>query len=229
LAIGSPTPNGNQNRIAYSSDGMTWTLSTYNSDNQISGFSCIAYNGSYFLAGGYNRISKSSDGNTWTDVNVSSSLGYVKSITWNGRIWVAAGSNVYPLGYSTDGVSWTVATSANSLTNSGIVVVYNGTNFLAGCVGLYSLVSSIDGINWVGVMLSSNYTYFPGTISDITWNGSSWYVSCQTNNRTSPKIAYSSDLVNWTKCDSANSLFNSIQSVYTITSRNRKNYIGTYL
>jgi hypothetical protein len=208
---------------------MNWTLSTYNSDNHIAGFVCIAYNGSYFLAGGPNVIAKSSDGITWTEANVTSSLGFVLSLAWNGRLWVAGGSNAYPIAYSTDGVSWTVATSATSLINSGSVIVYNGTKFLAGGTGIYRLISSVDGINWVGVMLYTNETYLPGSISDITWNGIYWFVSCKTNNKTDPKIAYSSDLVNWSKCDSANTLFNSIQEVNTITSRNRKNYISTYL
>jgi hypothetical protein len=214
-----------QNRFAYSSDGMNWTLSPYTSTS----FACIAYNGSYFLAGGYNVIAKSSDGITWNDVNVESSLGFVLSLAWNGRLWVAGGSNAYPIAYSTDGESWTVATSATALTSSGRVVVYNGTKFLSGGTGIYELISSVDGINWVGVMLSTNETYLPGTISDITWNGIYWFVSNQTNNKTDPKIAYSSDLVNWTKCDSANTLFNSIQDVNTITSRNRKNYISTFI
>jgi len=229
VAIGAPTLESNGNRFAYSSDGMNWTLSTYNADNHVVIFYCIAYNGTYFVAGGYNRIAKSSDGNTWTDVSVSSSLGAVQSITWNGRLWVAAGFDVYPIGYSTDGVSWTVATSATGLINSGNTVVYNGTKFLAGGVGNYRLISSIDGINWVGVMLYTNETYLPGSITDITWNGTYWIVTNQANNTTDPKIAYSSDLVNWTKCDSANTLFNSIYRVNTITSRNRKNYINTYL
>jgi hypothetical protein len=113
--------------------------------------------------------------------------------------------------------------------NTASVVVYNGTKFLAGGVGNYRLISSIDGINWVGVMQTINETYLPGVITDITWNGTYWIVTSQVNNTTDPKVAYSSDLVNWTKCDSANKLFSSITSVYTITSRNRKNYISTYL
>jgi len=228
LAIGATTSQNAPNRIAYSSDGMNWTLSTYNSDNHVGIFNSIAYNGSYFLAGGFNYIAKSSDGITWTEASVTSSLGFVKSLAWNGRLWVATGTNAQPIGYSNDGVSWNVANLVG-LINSGSVVVYNGTKFLAGGTGVYSLVSSVDGINWVGVMLYNNETYLPGTITDITWNGISWYVSCQTNRKTDPKIAYSSDLVNWSKCDSANTLFNTIQDVNTITSRNRKNYISTYL
>ena len=229
VAIGSPSVNDGENRIAYSSDGMNWTLSTYNSDNHVAGIACVAYNGSYFLAGGFNYISKSSDGITWTDVSVTSSLGYVLSITWNGRVWVAVGSNAYPVGYSTDGVSWTVATSATGLINSGTTVVYNGTKFLAAGVGVYKLISSVDGINWVGVMLYSNNTYLPGGISDITWNGTYWIVTCETNNVTDKKIAYSSDLVNWYSSTSGNTLFNAITSVRAITSRNRRNYISAYL
>jgi hypothetical protein len=70
VAIGAPSVNDNQNRVAYSSDGMNWTLSTYNSDNHVAGIACVAYNGSYFLAGGYNYISKSSDGITWNNLIV---------------------------------------------------------------------------------------------------------------------------------------------------------------
>lgn len=227
VAIGSPSTSDGVNRIAYSSDGMNWTLSTHNSDNHVLFFACVAYNGSYFLAGGFNYIAKSSDGITWIDIGVEGSLGAVNSITWNGRLWVAAGNNAQPIGYSYDGVSWSVANLVG-LINSATVVVYNGTKFLAGGVGVYNLVSSINGINWVGVMLDSNETYLPGSISDITWNGTYWIVTCETNNVTDKKIAYSSDLVNWYSSDSGNTLFNAITSVKTITSRNRKNYISTF-
>jgi len=216
------------NRVAYSSDGMNWTLAAYNSDNEISRFFCIAYNGSYFLIGAFNRIIKSSDGITWTNVDVTNILGAVISITWNGNIWVAAGNNSHPIGYSYDGVTWNYSTSADLIINSGNTVVYNGTLFLAAGVGVYKLISSKDGINWTGVMLSTEETYLPGSISDITWNGTYWIVTNNTNDVTDPKIAYSSNLINWYKADSANTLFNRVQYVNTITSRNRKNYKFIY-
>ena len=112
--------------------------------------------------------------------------------------------------------------------NSGYTVVYNGTLFLAGGVGQYKLISSKDGITWTGVMLYSNETYLPGSISDITWNGTYWIVTCSTNDVTDPKIAYSSNLTTWYKADSANTLFNTVNYVNTITSRNRKNYNFVY-
>jgi len=226
IATGSPDTNSGLNRIAYSSDGMNWTLSTYNSDNHVGLFSCVAYNGSYFLAGGFNYIAKSTDGISWTDVIVQGSLGSVNSITWNGKLWVAVGYNAQPIGYSTDGVSWNVANLVGLL-NAASVVVYNGTQFLAGGLGIYKLVSSKDGINWSGVLLYDNI-YLPGSISDITWNGTYWIVTNETNSVTDAKIAYSSDLVNWYSSTSGNTLFNSITPVLAITSRNRKNYISTY-
>jgi hypothetical protein len=112
--------------------------------------------------------------------------------------------------------------------NAGFVVVYNGTTFLAAGVGVWRLISSFDGINWTGVMLFSDYTYFPGSITDITWNGRYWIVTSSTNNLTDPKIAYSSDLINWTSSISGNTLFNNVSSVNAITSRSRKNYINAY-
>ena len=78
VAVGQVNPESSVNRIAYSSDGMNWTLSTYNSNNHVGSFNCLAYNGSYFLAGGVNSIAKSTDGINWTDVDVTSTLSYVK-------------------------------------------------------------------------------------------------------------------------------------------------------
>jgi hypothetical protein len=77
-------------------------------------------------------------------------------------------------------------------------------------------------------MLYNNETYLPGSISDITWNGTYWIVTNKTNNNTDHKIAYSSDLVNWYSSTSGNTLFNDIQNINTITSRNRKNYINAF-
>ena len=134
LAIGVVNTDTYINRVAYSSDGS------------IGSFSCIAYNGSYFLIGGFNKIAKSSDGITWTSVDVTNIVGYVKSITWNGKIWVAAESNRYLIGYSYDGETWNYSPSAYTIMNSGYTVVYNGTLFLASGVGLYKLISSKDGI-----------------------------------------------------------------------------------
>jgi hypothetical protein len=228
VAIGINDSENYVSRVAYSSDGMNWTLAAFNSDNGISGFFCIAYNGSYFLIGAINRIMKSSDGITWTNVDVTNILGAVRSITWNGNIWVAGGNNTHPIGYSYDGVTWNYSTSADLIINSGNTVVYNGTLFLAGGTGLYKLISSKDGINWTGVMLDTDETYLPGSISDITWNGTYWIVTNSTNDVTDPKIAYSSNLINWYKAGSANKLFNRVQDVNAITSRNRKNYRFVY-
>jgi hypothetical protein len=216
-------------RIAYSYDGMNWTLSTYNNDNHISIITCVAYNGSYFLAGCLDHISKSSDGITWTDVNVHSIIGSVNSITWNGHLWVAVGvNNIYNIAYSENGTTWTPATSAVPLINSGYVVAYNGNTFLAGGEGVNILISSHDGINWTAVMPTINEKYFPGSITDITWNGTFWIVTCATNHLADPVIGYSSDLVNWTSSISGNTLFNDTQRINSITSRNRKNYIRTF-
>jgi hypothetical protein len=213
--------SNDQSYVATSSDGMHWDRRENISIN------CIAYNGSYFIGGGTNIIYKSTDGITWTNVNVANILGFVNSVTWSGKVWVATGTNASPIGYSYDGVTWTQV-STNGLINAGFVVVYNGTTFLAAGVGVWRLISSFDGINWTGVMLTSNYTYFPGSITDITWNGRYWIVTNATNNLTDPKIAYSSDLINWTSSISGNTLFNNVTSVNAITSRSRKNYINAY-
>ncbi len=207
-------------QVAYSTDGMNWTLSPYAG----AGYGCVAYNGSYFLAGGFNIIGKSTDGITWTEVSVSGQLGNVNSITWNGNIWVATGSNAYPLGWSTDGETWNIP--SQTLINSGSTVSYNGTIFLAAGVGVYKLVYSNDGVNWNPVNVST--TYIPGNITDMTWTGIYWIITSTTNNKKDPKVAYTSDLINWNLATEANNLFKKTSYVKTITSRNRKNYYLAY-
>jgi hypothetical protein len=227
VALGAVNNTSPPNRVAYSSDGMNWTLSTYNADNHVGFFSSVAYNGSYFIAGGFNHIAKSTDGITWTDVDVTSIIGAVSSVTWNGRIWVASGSNTSnAFAYSSNGSTWTAVNTG--LMNSSSVVVYNGTQFLAAGTGYYRLASSRDGINWSGVMSYDNYDYLPGSITDITWNGIYWIVTTTDDSFHGKKIAYSSDLVNWTNSTSAGKIFDDVQYLNTVTSRNRKNYISTF-
>jgi len=219
-------PDSLINRIAYSSDGMNWTLSTYNSNNHVVGFNCVAYNGSYFLAGGYNYIAKSTDGITWTDVNVSTILGAVLSITWNGSVWVGVGSNANPVAYSPNGVTWTVANTIGLL-NSANTVVYNGTIFLVAGNGIYKLISSKDGITWIGLILYENES-IPSVISDMTWTGSQWILIGNINQGDNiPKIVCSNDLITWTPSTNGSILYKDTY-MNSITSRNRKNYFLTY-
>jgi len=231
VACGQVDTDNNINRIAYSSDGIIWNLSPYNSDDSVTNiFNCVAYNGSYFLVGGENVIVKSTNGiDNWSSTDVTSTLGVVTSITWNGNRWVATGNNANSIAYSDNGTLWFPSQSAqNLMQGGGYIVVYNGTIFLAGGSGTFKLISSVDGINWTGVLLDNN-PYLPGTITDITWNGTIWIVTNSTNDLADPMIAYSLDLISWNSSISGNELFIDTHTVNSITSRDKKNYINTYL
>ena len=210
--------------IAYSSDGMNWTLADYEPTVWLTS---IASNGSKFIVTSFNFIASSTDGINWTETNVSSSLGTgvaIRGIVWGGNIWVAALSNVTSaIGYSTDGTTWHLA-NTSGIMNSGIGVAYNGTIFFAWGVGYSNCATSKDGIHWTGVTIPSNIANGGTGIKDVTWNGKYWVVVANTNDLIENKVTYSSDLVTWYISTTGNALYNQVQDMGGITSRNRKNY-----
>lgn len=226
IAVGLTNVN-NGPQIGYSSDGMNWTLADY---EPTSWLTSIASNGSKFIVSSFNFIASSTDGINWTETNVSSSLGTsvaVRGIVWGGNIWVAALSNVSSaIGYSTDGITWHKA-NTNAIMNSGIGVAYNGTIFFAWGVGYSNCATSKDGIHWTGVTIPSNIANRGTGIKDVTWNGTKWVVVANTNSLIENKVSYSSDLITWYKSTSGDDLYNQVQEMGGITSRNRKNYYLT--
>ena len=213
-------------KIAYSYDGMNWALSNYIS----SGFpTSIACNGSLFVIAAEKYIARSSDGITWSEANVESSLGtnvYVTGVVWGGNIWVVTYSNVgNGLGWSSDGITWNVA-NVNGILNSGRSVAYNGTIFFAWGVGLYNCASSKNGKDWTGVNIPENICN-SGGIRDATWNGTYWVVVVSVNDLNDDRVVYSKDLITWFISSSGNALYNQVQDLGGITSRNRKNYYLT--
>ena len=213
--------------IAYSYDGMTWEDTNYIS---IGYPTSIASNGSLFVIAAARYIAYSSDGITWNETHVESSLGnnvFVNGVVWGGNIWVISTTNTgYALGWSSDGITWHTA-NTGGIMNSGLGVAYNGTIFFAWGVGFYSCASSKDGKNWTGLNIPDNIGNRGQGIKDVTWNGTYWVVVISVNALTENRVAYSTDLITWFTSPSGNALYNQVQELGGITSRNRKNYYLT--
>lgn len=209
--------------IAYSYDGMNWTNTNYTS----SGLNTVASNNTMFVAGAYGKIATSTDGITWTDRNINSlgATAFITGVVWGGNIWVVSYSNVgNGLGWSTDGINWTAATTNAFLNNTPAGVVYNGTLFLAWESGGNRLAYSKNGKNWIGAIIPSVNI---NSVKDITWNGKYWVVVGGVSDLTQNRVAYTSDLITWYNSTSGNELYNQVLNMGGMTSRNRKNYYLT--
>ena len=151
-------------KMAYSTDGITWTAADSTFSAYYSGtstvnpsvFKGIAYGGDKFVAvgEGYNRkMAYSNDGVTWTVVefqnldNIS-----INAIAYGGGKFVTVGNNVTNLGNisnmaSNNGENWTRMDTFTS--NSG-GITYVNDRFVAK-VGAGYVYYSTDGITWIAV------------------------------------------------------------------------------
>jgi hypothetical protein len=195
------------NQVAYSYDGVTWTVSS--SGNAIFTSQCygVAYNGIIWVAcgSGTNQLAYSTDGINWTASTSGNSLLTVNGlgVAWNGNIWVAVGTGASAtVIYSYDGINWTNSTSGTAFSNAfAKSVAWNGTIWLVGGY-LSGIAYSYDGINWI-----SGANSFGSVVFGLAWNGALW-VLCGTSG-----LFYSSDGFNWSAAASGGTLFNSASSV----------------
>jgi hypothetical protein len=116
------------NKLLYSTDGITWTNSTNGNTIFGTNFSLsarsIVWNGSFFLVGGAGQthdIAKSTDGITWTGTTSPYSIVY--KVAWNGSKFFATGLDNNSIAYSTDGSSWSTASSVSTLTKLALATL----------------------------------------------------------------------------------------------------------
>ena len=212
IATGSGT-----NKIAYSANGITWTVVTSLNtlfDDTV-GVTAVAWNSTtnYWLAAGKAAtpatgyiVARSADGINWTTTGTSIFSTNFNSLKWNGSIWVAVGLDVAPnnctsIKYSTNGTSWTAVdsvatgaiTSDTTILNNGKDVAWNGSLWLAvGSGGTTAIASSADGITWNPIGAAK--TYFTNGATGVTWNGDRWLIT-----GAPPSNCYTSiDAVTWT-------------------------------
>jgi hypothetical protein len=196
--------------IQYSSDGVTWNSNV--SGGFINGCSALAWNGSYFLAGGNDvtnvnsTIQYSTDGSNWTPVG--GTYDFVNSLTWNGSYWLAAGKpgGIRPqlsIQYSRNGINWLPIQSggfrvANATAWNGSMWVAVGSNTL---VPNTNIQYSYDGLNWSNSVSGTFYTS-TNTVTqgfDIVWNTEQSLWIAIGEDPTSPlsTIKYSNNGSNW--------------------------------
>jgi len=179
---------GREGKLAYSTDGITWTWVTGSPFADARRVYAIAYGNDKFVAGGMNgRMWTSTDGITWEDV-LNSGFGTddILAIAHDGNNTFIAGGKGNKTSYSTDGGStWTVKTGFSSQINA-IIYAANSKFYMVRNGGVISV--STDGINWT--MASTTSFPFTGTqhIYGIA-NGGGKLVIGGTNG----KIAYSTD------------------------------------
>ena len=133
--------------------------------------STIKYNGNIFVAGlnagtgsGSKRIAYSEDGKNWTESTSGSnifSVSSVKTIVWNGKLFVAGG-NSGKLAYSEDGINWTESTSGSnifSVTVNIINIIWNDNIFVGYSNTANRVFYSEDGKTWKIASSANNILY----------------------------------------------------------------------
>jgi hypothetical protein len=159
-----------------------------------------------WIAGG-SSTAYSIDGINW--LALTTPVGRVEAIAWNGSLWLAGGYSTNTLAYSTNGRTWTASASANQVFPRVFALAWNGYMWVAGGyidpqnqLGA-SLAYSYDGITWTKSM--SGATVFTEACYAVAWSGSLWVAGGGGTNR----MAYSTDGINWTASTSGNARFSS--------------------
>jgi len=178
---------GTFNNIAYSTDGVNWSL--LNNSSQISGHA-IAYGGGRWVV----RISYygyySTDGLNWSAATNAASIGSPKIAYGNGK-FVAVGQQ-NEMAYSTDGQTWVTVSNPPFVTNGNPDdindIAYGDGKFIA--VGGNKIANSTDGINWTTISPS---LFGNNSIECIAYGGGKFVASNDSN-----ATAYSLDGISWT-------------------------------
>jgi hypothetical protein len=155
---------GGTGKMAYSSDGITWTAATAPGLGS-NGINAITYGNSKFVAVGSNgNVVASTDGTTWTLVmnNFLGTMTFgssnIDAIAYGNNTFVAGGANG-KMAYSSDnGVTWTavdVSSIFGNGTNDRITAIAYGNNmFVAGGSSSSNAgitATSADGVLWTTV------------------------------------------------------------------------------
>jgi hypothetical protein len=178
---------GDSGKIAYSTDGETWspvTTSQFDTDT-ING---VTYGGGKFVAvGSSGKMAYSADGETWSPVTTSQfDTSTINDVTYGGGKFVAVGASG-KIAYSADGETWSSVTTTQFATSAIYGVAYGGTKFVA--VGASGKIAySADGETWSQVTT----TQFTSTIYGVTYGGSKFLAV-----GASGKMAYSADGETW--------------------------------
>jgi len=188
---------GGNIKMAYSSNGTTWTDATVTG----AGFPLvrgITYGGTKFVAvGDYyggGIINYSTNGSSWDTVTTTTfGTSYIKDVAYGGSKYVAVGENG-KMAYSSDGTNWTAVSTSTFGTSTIYGITYAAGKFVA--VGASGKIAySTDGTTWTAVTDSKFSTY---AINSITYGGPSGKeMFVAVGGFGSYRISYSTDGINW--------------------------------
>jgi len=197
---GYGTGNGN---IAWSDDGLEWTLSLTSSGENPFGNDGYAqdiyYEGGLWLAGGKDgadggkNIWWSNDGKTWTENNGqvfgTNTISSCYKIIKGGDLWVAVGID-YDDGtqrayWSENGKSWTVGTGLPDRTNTIKAIDYNGSRWVIGGTIITAVETTFyysdDGKDWTVINTPGGSIFgFTSIVEEILYENNIW-VACGLN------------------------------------------------
>jgi hypothetical protein len=200
IAVGYSSSSNS--RIAYSTDGINWSL-VNNLSPRIYPHAVAYGNGKWVTDNAY-----STDGLNWNEATDRlSSIIFSPRIVYGGGKFIAIGSSedAKIVAYSSDGQSWTTATNSPFGTGNNPDYVYNDIVYSDGkfiVVGadrkvdntviayIPKIASSTDGINWTSV---SPALFGNSSIDCIAYGGGKFVAS---NGRNA--TAYSLDGISWT-------------------------------
>ena len=208
VATGKGSGTDDDNRMAYSDDGISWTRITSSAfgSNSIGN---VAYGNGRFIAGaGSGKIAYSTDGASWIQIALELNEGIIGigNIAYGNGRFIAVG-DVGRMAYSSDGVSWTAVANSTIWDHTIIALgqqmeekayilatAYGNNRFVAG--GYYGKMAySSDGVNWIAVADSTFGTSIPDSyITEIAYGNGTFVAVGQAGGR----MAYSSDGVTWT-------------------------------
>jgi hypothetical protein len=194
--------------VAYSLDGITWTVIKNSFFDNYGIDQCIVWAKDRFIASStIGGMVYSSDGITWasTAINPLRGIAVPSSVVWGNNIFVAGGSYCDEEGcrrgiaYSSDGINWDTVKDPPLGVNIISANTSNGNKFFAygdGRIAAYSL----DGIIWTNV---ESRPFGESMISAIVWGGNKFVacgygVSGSRSRTVNGKIAYSLDGITWT-------------------------------
>ena len=202
---------GEQKKFAYSTNGITWTMTTdFNSEWRP--FSAVTYGDGKFVAiakSDYDDTLKqavsataySTDGINWTLGKLPFAGDWLGITYGDGKFvavgYIASNTENRPAYYSTDGINWTKTNLPYvSIYRQYTDVTFGNGKFVAITRGQYDCAYSNDGIKWNSMQMSSDDQWYAATY------GNDKFVAVAMHSVTADKAgvcAYSTDGINWTE------------------------------
>jgi hypothetical protein len=156
----SSTAETNFNKVATSTDGITWTVRTVTGTN--SHVNTFAYNGSNTIVASFvsgTNVATSTDGITWTARTLALATASSTKVAYGNSVFVGAqvmqtGATTYNsyISTSTDGITWTYrSTAIVNASEVNNIAYLNNKFWLWGSGGYFSsssIFTSTDGITW---------------------------------------------------------------------------------